>query len=132
MPSARRLQLLARLSRSVGISLPLLLICIPAAMAVLGPIQLFTALACYILLAVALALAFRFARHRARTKLKSCELLACLNCAHDLRGLGRFGRCPECGQPFDADECRRRWGHLLAVPSPAAPRPAPPPESARP
>jgi hypothetical protein len=25
----------------------------------------------------------------------------CVECGYDLRGIGRTGRCPECGLPFD-------------------------------
>lgn len=35
--------------------------------------------------------------------------LLCLNCAHDLGGLGTVARCPECGEPFDAEHTRQQW-----------------------
>jgi hypothetical protein len=34
---------------------------------------------------------------------------ACINCVHDLNGLGDAGVCPECGHAFDATADQRRW-----------------------
>ncbi len=43
---------------------------------------------------------------------------ACINCVHDLTGLGDTGTCPECGYVFDTPADQRRWARVGMHPSP--------------
>ena len=40
-------------------------------------------------------------KRRQRRQLERFMTDKCLNCGYDLRGIGRSGRCPECGLPFE-------------------------------
>ena len=40
-------------------------------------------------------------RRRQRRQLERFLTDKCLTCGYDLRGIGRSGRCPECGTPFE-------------------------------
>mgnify|MGYP001176715144 CR=1 FL=1 len=37
---------------------------------------------------------------------------ACVNCLHDLNGLGETGVCPGCGRRFDIAADRRSWARV--------------------
>lgn len=37
------------------------------------------------------------------------DFLLCLNCEHDLRGIGERGACPECGERFILSQTKAAW-----------------------
>ncbi len=57
-----------------------------------------------------------FAIWRGQRRIKRAVLAAhgraCINCVHDLSGLGDTGTCPECGHAFDAAADQRRWARV--------------------
>ncbi len=49
---------------------------------------------------------------RLRRRLRRAEGLMCMRCGFDLTGLEHVGRCPECGEGFDA-QTPGRWRELV-------------------
>lgn len=54
-----------------------------------------------------------FAIWRGQRRIKQAVLAAhgraCINCVHDMRGLGDTGTCPECGKPYDIEKDKVLW-----------------------
>jgi hypothetical protein len=65
-------------------------------------------LACFVPVFVAFLGIWRGQR-RIRLAVRAAQGRACINCVHDLRGLGDTGACPECGHAFDIAADARRW-----------------------
>lgn len=53
------------------------------------------------------------ARMRMYKAIKASGYLVCGHCAFDVSTLPAEGRCPECGEAYTHDECRRQWRQVL-------------------
>jgi ABC-type nitrate/sulfonate/bicarbonate transport system permease component len=55
-------------------------------------------------------------QRRIKRSVLAAQGRACINCVHDLRGLGETGTCPECGHAFDVAADSRRWERVKMLP----------------
>lgn len=90
-----RLGLLPGLTRSIRLHPPLVVLLMPFDVLIVA-------------LPLALFLGFR-GRRRSLESLVSARGWLCLNCRYRLDPNIAAGRCPECGEPFDAGILKRGW-----------------------
>lgn len=54
-------------------------------------------------------------RRRLLDSIRAARFRACPCCLYSLTGLGRSGRCPECGESYDVSKLEEIWQELLAT-----------------
>jgi hypothetical protein len=53
--------------------------------------------------------AYLLADRRAKRLIDESDAMICPRCRYHLAGLDEQGTCPECGQPYGADDLRELW-----------------------
>lgn len=99
------------LNRGLVLAVVLVLVCVVVAFALGSGLRSWAGVGAAA--GVVAAMAFRYALERAHLRalelLRDAQFLVCPGCRYGLHASIREGRCPECGDVFDAASLRREW-----------------------